>query len=79
VTSKFLVRRVVFGILALVFGGFTVWVVISTVINIIWPPAHVVGGGLYSPLWGFLLVMPFALLGLLFTWRFAVWHNRSKT
>ena len=66
---RFLVRRVVFGSVALTFNALTTWLVIKA-----WEPQ----GCIYVPFWlGCLMAIPFALIGYLFTWRFAVWHQKA--
>lgn len=69
INPRFLVRRVVFGTLALVFDAFTAWVVMA---------AFEPQGCVYMPPWfGCLFALPFALIGYLFTWRFAIWHQKA--
>lgn len=70
ISPKFLIRRMVFGTLALVFDTFTSWLVIRA----IWEPEGDISLGVLG--W-FIIVTPFALLGLLFTWRFAGWHQKA--
>lgn len=70
INSRFLVRRAIFGFIALTFDAFASWIVMKS-----WWPEP---GCLYIEPWqGSLMGLPFGLIGLLFTWRFAVWHQKA--
>jgi len=70
ISSRFLIRRSIYGTFAILFDAFTA----SQVIWSIWGPAS----DLVLPFWLDCVVpLPFAVIGYLFTWRFAVWHLRS--
>jgi hypothetical protein len=67
---KFVIRRIVFGVLALAFDTLAA----LTVMRLIWePPGCIV----ISSLDWFMMIASSALLGLMFTWRFAVWQKRA--
>ena len=72
---KFLIRRVAYGTLALVFNSFAAYMMIEA----IW--GEHVGGCLTPPsLWEISMVSAFfGLIGLLFTWRFAVWQLSTSS
>jgi hypothetical protein len=70
---KFLIRRVAYGTLALVFNSFAAYMMIQAIwgkdVGCLSPP----------PLWEITIVSAFfGLIGLLFTWRFAVWQLRAS-
>jgi hypothetical protein len=68
--SRFLLRRVVYGSLALIFDAHAFWLVIRA----IWEDEGCIVLGAMG--WS-IMITPFALLGVLFAWRFAVWHQKA--
>lgn len=75
IAPKFLIRRVAYGTLALVFNSLAGYMVIQA----IW--GEDAGGCLAPPpLWEISMVIAFiGLAGLLFTWRFALWQLRASS
>lgn len=75
IAPKFLIRRVAYGTLALVFNSLGAYMVIQA----IW--GEDVGGCLAPPpLWEISIVITsIGLIGLLLTWRFAVWQLRAAS
>ena len=69
ISPKFLITRSFFGTLGLLFITSSAWIVIDK----IWSEP----GCIEESVWFiFLMDSPIALLGLLSTWRFAVWHQK---
>jgi hypothetical protein len=72
ISPRFLVTRVFFGTLALAFDTFSAWLVIAE----IWSEPSDVS----VPIWvECLMDLIFVVPGLLYTWRFAVWHQRVNS
>lgn len=70
ISPRFLVRRVAFGTFAVLFDMFTAWLVIL----MIWPEPLDFTKTIWHEL---IVILPFALIGYVFTWRFGFWHLRA--